>query len=133
MANRTTWNLQEDITLITRRAAGKNENEIGNALSRTAVAVIARLQYHGAKRIVEAQRVVREGSFGVRYRSKEHRAFVDPLACPSIVSEAPKPEPVIAPQSLTAWICGDPAPGRSALDQQKLKRTISLAPIWCGQ
>lgn len=130
-----TWTIEEDIKIITRRADGMLPAAIADKLARTEVAVIARLEYHRANRIEEAKRVVEEGSYGLRWRSAAHRAFLEAnVSSPPIVSEIPALSDVIelvrdqlyasmADRDLTATLCGDPTPNRTAL----------LAAIEAGQ
>lgn len=49
-------------------------------------------------------------------RAPRARTTPQPIVAPDVIDQARAR--ICAPRSLTAWICGDPAPGCSALDQR---------------
>lgn len=124
MVWRSTWTPAEDAVLITRRAEGAHHHAIAASLGRTQASAYSRLQYHGAITVAGAQRVLRDKAVGQRHVTAHTRGHVavDPRVCP-LIPAAPgdgrRP-------TVTALVCGDPPPGRSALDRRQAADKTAL-------
>lgn len=96
------WSDDDNADLVRRGDAGEPFEKIGESLSRTRWA--CKVQYHALKRAkVErpvTKQTLREASL---IKAAETRIHVAALP----------------PRSLTAEFCGDPLPGRSALDRKR--------------
>lgn len=102
------WSDAETSTLLARRDAGERFEEIGASTGRTAIA--CRQRYNVSKR-----------AKGQPQRLRRH-AGATKVRLLASVQPAPKPDLApsdLAPASLTAAFCGDPLPGRSALDRKR--------------
>lgn len=115
------WTKEQDETMARMLAEGAKLPAIAEAIGRTAVAIKCRRRYL---------------SLSVEQRSEENRAWkaanrpagsrksvrgrvappADRFLPPGALEDAQRR--LYAPRSLTAVLCGDPAPGRSALDRK---------------
>jgi hypothetical protein len=112
------WTPEEDAKLCEHTLAGKTYEEVVALLpGRTYAGVKCRLRYVNlstedraeANRKKRARRVVPP-------RYQKRAASKDDAVPPEVIADAIRR--ATAPRSVTAWICGDPAPGQSALERR---------------
>jgi hypothetical protein len=113
------WTAEEDERLVGLRRRGESAKAIAALLNRTVKSVQARIADRGIKRdgtvcaALAAERR-RKSRAAVRAWQLAHRA--------TPVAAKPQPEPWQFPppdtRDMTAFLCGDPLPGRSALDRR---------------
>jgi hypothetical protein len=103
------WSEAETATLLARRDAGERFEEIGASTGRTPIA--CRQRYNVSKRAKGQPQRLR------------HHAGATKVRLLAAIQPAPKSSDLapsdLAPSSLTAAFCGDPLPGRSALDRKR--------------
>jgi hypothetical protein len=134
-----TWTAAEDDTLRRMKAEGAETKLIATAMDRTERSVAGRWAYLNLTPSQRAQRNAREASRKASEREarkaeareylRKHQKTTHLAArCGKVESESRiVPEQVfaernarqMAPRSLTAVLCGDPAPGWSALDRKQ--------------
>lgn len=102
------WTAEQDATLLRLHAMGATWQEIADATSRTIFAAVGRLKTI-QQRATDAPKV---GTSGIH--SHERRAAIQRAR--QAQDEAIRAESY---RSVTAYVCGDPLPGRSALDQRR--------------
>ena len=95
------WTLQAEEDLVRMRFIdGKTTKEIAEIMGRTISGIQARLEFIDARKARGKPFV------------PAHRLIPEPL----IVDRDRR---ALAPRPLTSWLCGDPAPGQSALDKKQ--------------
>jgi hypothetical protein len=97
----TRWTKAQDAELLCRGDAGESFDKVGHDLGRSRDA--CKQRYNVLKRPIVVTAAVRPSRAAESLRLTE----AERLRVQSLVHD-----------SLTAWFCGDPLPGRSALDQK---------------
>jgi transglutaminase-like putative cysteine protease len=116
----TAWSDDETNSLFVMKEQGFEWPVIAESLDRSIPSCKERWRW--ARRSEADKQARREKMQGMRRRGKEDREYAF-----HYVSRERVPDEVLiernkrmmAPRSLTAWFCGDPAPGHSALDRRE--------------
>lgn len=108
------WTEEEEKTALELLASGARPEAFTLKLGRSRNNVTAHFYYKNHKEVInEKDRLQRNSSNGAK--GPVHAAVQpsDSMVVDAIYR-------LTAPRTVTAWVCGDPAPGYSALDAQKL-------------
>lgn len=114
------WTDEDTQTLIAMQAAGRSHAEIGRAVDRTGAS--CKEKWRWIRRSAEIMDARRERTNGARREKRQSestnifRAVVKQTAPDQLFIE--RERRMMAPRSLTGFLCGDPAPGFSALDRK---------------
>lgn len=108
----------EDWDIIRRRANDETPAEIGRARERNGASIIARLQRYDANTVRGAKAVLASGVLERPSRASDVNQVNGPTLAPSQIEERDRRYKALSDRDrdLTAYLCGDPPRGYSALD-----------------
>ncbi len=120
----TRWSLEADEKLLELRKAGLNWAEIGKAMGVSKRSAEGRFRWinitpERRERRIENERVRRAKNRAPTIRSSRPPSQVHTVQRPPDDIMADRDRRHAAPKTLTAWLCGDPPPGWSALDRRQ--------------